>query len=123
MGLEAGLHIYKLQVSKEAIMSDLNEDLKKIFLFGIGAIAKTSEKASKIVDELMEKGALTLEQGKALNEELKHNIKKEMVEIEKELNTEIIQQVKEMKELSDDDIKVLKEKIKEIEKERKAKLQ
>lgn len=102
-------------------MSNLSDDLKKVFLFGVGAIAKTSEKSKELIDELIEKGALTLEQGKAINEELKHNIQEKIAEKEKEINSELIKQIKDMKDLSDEDIKILKEKIKEVEKERKEK--
>lgn len=102
-------------------MSNLSDDLRKVFLFGVGAIAKTNEKTKAVIDELIEKGALTLEQGKALNEELKHNLQEKLAEKEKEINSELIMQIKDMKDLSDEDIKILKEKIKEVEKERKEK--
>ena len=98
-------------------MSNLSDDLKKVFLFGVGAIAKTSEKSK----ELIEKGALTVEQGKNLNEELKHNLQEKIIEKEKELNSELISQIKDMKNLSDEDIKILKEKIAEVEKEKNEK--
>lgn len=102
-------------------MSNLSDDLRKVFLFGVGAIAKTNEKSKAIIDELIEKGALTLEQGKAINEELKHNLQEKLAEKEKEINSELIMQIKDMKDLSDEDIKILKDKIKEVEKERKEK--
>lgn len=102
-------------------MSNLSDDLKKVFLFGVGAIAKTSEKSKELIDELIEKGALTLEQGKAINEELKHNLQEKIAEKEKEINSELIRQVKDMKDLSDEDIQILKDKIKEVEKERNKK--
>ena len=102
-------------------MSNLSDDLRKVFLFGVGAIAKTNEKSKAVIDELIEKGALTLEQGKALNEELKHNLQEKLAEKEKEINSELIMQIKDMKDLSHEDIKILKEKIKEVEKERKEK--
>ena len=35
----------------------------------------TAEKSKEILDELVKKGELTVEQGKVLNQELKHNIK------------------------------------------------
>lgn len=102
-------------------MSNLSDDLKKVFLFGVGAIAKTSEKSKELIDELIEKGALTVEQGKSLNEELKHNLQEKIIEKEKELNSELISQIKDMKNLSDEDIKILKEKIAEVEKEKNEK--
>lgn len=62
------------------MLTDISEDLKKIFLFGIGAVAVTAEKSKILIDELVEKGGITLEQGKILNEELKHNIKETIKE-------------------------------------------
>ena len=57
-------------------MADLNlgEGLRKIVLAGIGALATTYEKSSEIVDELVKKGEITVEQGKALNTELKRKV-------------------------------------------------
>ena len=40
----------------------------------------TAEKSKDLLDEMVEKGELTVEQGKVLNEELKHNIKKTVKE-------------------------------------------
>ena len=53
----------------------LGEGLKKILVVGIGTAAVTAEKSKEILDELVRKGELTVEQGKVLNQELKHNIK------------------------------------------------
>lgn len=57
-------------------MADINfgDGLRKVFLAGIGALATTVEKSQEIVDDLVKKGELTVEQGKALNAELKHKI-------------------------------------------------
>lgn len=49
--------------------------VKNVVLAGIGAAAVTTKKAKDVADELVKKGSLTVEQGKVLNEELKHNIK------------------------------------------------
>lgn len=49
----------------------LGEGLRKVFLAGVGALATTVEKSQEIVDDLVKKGELTVEQGKALNAELK----------------------------------------------------
>ena len=58
------------------MLSDLGNDLKNILLASIGAVAVTAEKADEVIKELVKKGEITLEQGKALNEELKHRVKK-----------------------------------------------
>ena len=53
---------------------DFGDGLRKVFLAGVGALATTVEKSQEIVDDLVKKGELTVEQGKALNAELKHNV-------------------------------------------------
>lgn len=53
---------------------DIGKDLKNILLAGIGAVAATAEKSQALLDELVKKGELTVDQGKVLNEELRHNV-------------------------------------------------
>ncbi|RSX54592.1 phasin family protein [Bifidobacterium samirii] len=53
---------------------DLGDGIRKVFLAGIGALATTVEKGQEIVDDLVKKGELTVEQGKALNTELKRKV-------------------------------------------------
>ncbi len=50
------------------------DEFKKIFLAGVGAVASSAEKSKEILDELVKKGELTVEQGKVLNEELKRDM-------------------------------------------------
>ena len=61
-------------------MEKFSDNIKKVILAGIGAVAVTAEKSKDLLDEMAEKGALTVEQGKVLNEELKHNIRKKVKE-------------------------------------------
>lgn len=61
-------------------MEKFSNNIKKVILAGIGAVAVTAEKSKDLLDEMVEKGELTVEQGKVLNEELKHNIKKTVKE-------------------------------------------
>lgn len=56
-------------------MEKLGESLKKLLLIGIGTAAVTAEKSKEVLDDLVKNGELTVEQGKVLNKELKHNIK------------------------------------------------
>lgn len=53
-------------------MANLSDGFKDIFLAGIGAMAITGEKTKELVDQLISKGELTVEQGKQINTELKH---------------------------------------------------
>lgn len=56
-------------------MSDLHigDGLHKVLLAGIGALATGVEKSQEIIDSLVKKGELTVEQGRILNTELKRN--------------------------------------------------
>ena len=46
-------------------MNNFSDDLKKIFLAGVGAVAMTAEKSKEMIDQLVTKGELTVEQGKS----------------------------------------------------------
>ena len=59
----------------------LGDGIKKLILVGIGAAAATAEKSQQIVEDLVKKGEITVEQGKELNQELKRNVKKSLDEI------------------------------------------
>ena len=47
------------------------DEIKKVLLFGVGAVASTYEKSVEVIDELVKKGKITVEEGKELGEELK----------------------------------------------------
>ena len=53
----------------------ITDGLKKLLLASVGAVALTAEKADELVGTLVEKGKLTVEQGKELNKELKRTYK------------------------------------------------
>ena len=59
-------------------MANLEDELKRILLAGLGAVAVTAEKAKEMIEDLVKKGELTVEQGKVLNEELKHTVKEQV---------------------------------------------
>ena len=59
-------------------MDQLGENIRKLILAGIGAAAMTKEKGESVLHDLVKKGELTVEQGKVLNEELKHNVEKKI---------------------------------------------
>ena len=102
--------------------SRLGDGLKKIILMGIGAAAMTAEKSQQIVDELVKKGELTVEQGKELNQELKRNVKKSIDEAAaaaKEKEAEAEKKVegleKQIEGLSAEELEKLKEAIRKAE--------
>lgn len=51
-------------------MLDPVDVIRKTFLAGVGAVATGAEKSQELVNDLVRKGELTVEQGKTLNEEL-----------------------------------------------------
>ncbi len=96
----------------------IGEGLKKVILMGIGAAAITVEKSQEMVDELVKKGELTVEQGKELNQELKRNVKKSMEEVsaavkEKEAETEDLEG--KVADMSPEELEKLKAAIKKAE--------
>ena len=106
-------------------MNNFSEDLRKLLLVGIGAVAITAEKSKEVVEDLVKKGELTVEQGKVLNEELKHNISEKIkdnvtVVVEKpEITKEDLAQ--KIESLSDEDKKEILNLLKKTKKDAKAK--
>ena len=45
---------------------------QNIFLAGVGALSIGGEKAKEVIDDLVERGQVTVEEGRKMNEELKH---------------------------------------------------
>ena len=50
------------------------EELKKIFLAGVGLTSTSVERAEKLINEMVEKGRVTVQEGKDLQSELKRKI-------------------------------------------------
>lgn len=58
----------------------MKENIKNIFLMGLGAISLTGEKAVELKKELLEKGESLYKEGAIKNEELKRDIKEKIKE-------------------------------------------
>lgn len=93
-------------------MELFSDELKKVLLAGVGAIALTAEKSKEMVDTLVKKGELTVDQGKILNEELKHTIKNQF---KTSISLEDVSS--QLDKLSPEDLAVLKEKIEKMQQE------
>ncbi|MCR2044291.1 phasin family protein [Anaerosalibacter massiliensis] len=96
----------------------MDNTLKNIVLAGIGSMAYTYEKASTMVNTLVQKGELTVNQGKELNEELKkvidsNNNNQNKSNIDTETLKNIIQQLNLP---TKEDINELKTRIDNLEK-------
>ena len=94
----------------DVIMNNFGEDLRKLVLAGLGAVAVTAEKSKDVVDQLVKKGELTVEQGKVLNEELKHNVAEKLRE---PVSTETLS--KDLENMDVEDLEKLKAKIEELQ--------
>lgn len=55
-------------------MATIGDGFKDIFFAGIGALAITGEKAKEVVDQLIAKGEITVDQGKQINSELTRKV-------------------------------------------------
>ena len=96
------------------MIDKLSDDMKKLFLLGIGAAA--AEKARDMVDHLVEKGELSIEQGKVLNEELKHHIQTRVDEAKSERAAQRMEQLSsQIRSMSDEELEQLKEVIREVQ--------
>ena len=82
-------------------------DLKKVLLAGIGLTAMTVDKADRFVKELVEKGRLTVEEGKELEQELKRQSKEEAQEFLAKLDAK----KSSVEYATKDDVKRLEEKL------------
>lgn len=102
-------------------MDQLGEGLRKLILAGVGAAAATKEKSEVIFQELVRKGELTVEQGRVLNEELKHNLREAIRENVTanvlDMSEDIMSSVKDM---DDEQLEALKQCIRDAEQARKA---
>lgn len=83
------------------------EELKKVLLAGIGLTSMTLEKADAFVKELVEKGRLTVDEGKELQSELKRRSEDEA----KEFLTDLDRKTKPIQYATKEDVSRLEDKI------------
>lgn len=88
------------------------EQLKKMLLAGIGSAAFTYEKASGFINEMVEKGKLTVDEGKELSEDLKKSIKNDFIPLTK---GDIKSLFEEMNFATKEDLYDIKERLNRIE--------
>lgn len=82
-------------------------DLKKVLLAGIGLTAMTIDKADSFVKKLVEKGRLTVEEGKELEQELKRQSREE----DREFLAKLDSKKTSVEYATKDDVKRLEEKL------------
>ena len=57
-------------------MDQINSELKKILMAGIGAVSTGVEKSQQVIERLAQKGEITYEQAKVLSQEAASKVKK-----------------------------------------------
>ena len=66
------------------VANNLTETFQNIFLAGVGALSIGGEKAKAVIDDLVERGQVTVDQGRKLNEELKHKAEDSVSKVREE---------------------------------------
>ena len=97
-------------------MGSLGDGVKKVLLAGIGTAAVTAEKSKEVLDKMAERGEAAVEQGKVLNQKLKHNAKKKVKEhVSVEVTKKYDNAFECVDEMSAEDLELLKERIAKAE--------
>lgn len=91
----------------------LGDELRKILMAGVGAVAVTAEKTKEIVEGLIEKGELTVEQGKVVSDELCKNVSERVERYAKKVDMSAL-----MMKLSPEELEQLKELITRMQEEK-----
>lgn len=65
-------------------MDGMIDGLKKALMTGLGAASAAGERAEEIIRDLVQKGEMTVDQGKAFLEDLKDSLQEKKVEILRE---------------------------------------
>ena len=89
---------------------------KNIFLAGVGSMALSYEKANKLINDLIEKGKLTVDEGKQLNEELKRVVKDKGSSSENN-KEDILDYLNNLNLATKDDLENLSRRIDQLEKD------
>ncbi len=108
-------------------MANVTDPFREIFLAGIGALAIGAEKSQDLIDQLVQKGQLTVDQGKEIATNLEHDaanqtadmreqiIKAQMKVMTKEERDEFAARVAEMAAIIDGDEALMNDEQAEVE--------
>jgi len=95
---------------------NLKDELRKVVMVGIGAAATTVEKSKELIDYLVEKGEITTEQGKVMNEELKRDFKSKMKETRTNSKKDTEEFLDKIDSFTSEQIAALKARLAKVEK-------
>lgn len=98
-------------------MANLNEDLRKLLMAGVGAISTATEKVPEAIETLAKRGEETLQHGKVLNEQLRHEIKQAVKENVTVVNADLDKDgmIDALQNLSQEDLKEISAKIAQLQ--------
>ncbi|MFP4655444.1 MAG: phasin family protein [Methanohalobium sp.] len=91
------------------------ESMKKLALMGIGAWALTEEKINETVEDLVQRGELSREEGKKLINEMIAERRKQKEDIENKISEKVQETFKEYNLATKDDYKNLEEKLNQLQ--------
>lgn len=90
-------------------------ELKNLLLAGLGSAAYTYEKASKLIDDMVQKGKLTMDEGKELSEELKRNIKGKVEDVKPLTKDDMVSILNQMNFATKDDLQNIMQRLDMLE--------
>ncbi len=93
-------------------------EFRNIILAGIGSAAYSYEKAHRIVDDMVSKGKLTIDEGKDLSEELKRTLDDKSTEKSSEkpfTKDDLVSLFKEMNFATKDDLAIINNRLTALE--------
>ena len=96
-------------------MDQIGEGIRKLIMAGIGAVAMTKERSEDVLKELVRKGELTVEQGKVLNEELKHSVKEA---IRDNITVHVVKPEEDLDNLDDAQLESLRQRVQAAQEKR-----
>lgn len=91
------------------------ENMKKLALMGIGAWALTEEKINETVEDLVQRGELSRDEGKKLINEMIAERRKQKEDIENKISEKVQETFNEYNLATKDDYKNLEEKINQLQ--------
>jgi len=99
----------------------LADNLKKIILAGIGTVASTAEKSKELIEEMVKKGEITVDESKILNSEFASTLKNKSQDIRETIKKRTARMAPEfdfaefIASLSEEQLDALKEEIEAYE--------
>lgn len=90
-------------------------EFRNLLLAGLGSAAYTYEKAAKLVDDMVTKGKLTIDEGKELSEELKRNLKDKVEEVKPLTKEDLVSILTQMNFVTKDDLKNIEQRLSTLE--------